>query len=50
MDFEINYKFEEPYIPYRCRKPRYRKTMAKTTISITCAEYPVHKRSDGRGG
>ena len=28
---------------------KYRRDVIDDTISITCAEYPVHKRSDGRG-
>lgn len=34
MDINVLIKFKESYIPPRCRKPRYRETMASCTISI----------------
>lgn len=34
MEIVVNYKYEEEYIPPRCRKPRYRDTQASFIIDI----------------
>lgn len=43
-EFKADFKFEEEYIPPRCRKPRFRETQSQTVVKIPvveAAEAPV---------
>ena len=44
VKLKVNYKYQESYIPPRCRKPRYKETSAAAVISFPCVvpeEAPV---------